>query len=305
MVAANSAQLYIYAIIVETTEVVSAYVFIKYHPSMKRLNLHDILAFGVGFGIGEAFTLAWVVFLPLDLPFQGIVSFITMFERFSAVLVHLASAVFIGLYLKAKRFSDIAAGILSKDLSVATLAIPLLLTVAGVAAENAIFVTELILAAYAVFWLWMLYMRLRSTKIPEPGERAEIRLKRVAICICVYFFAYIPYMVISFLLPISESVVQSLITFITYILIVTLLFYHIARKKVRRTEAMLGGFIGTGLFQMLQNVAGALFAPDVYMQALQAGASLMTGYMYPFIGILLGLWFYEMIIKKRLKLPHT
>jgi hypothetical protein len=87
--------------IVELIEVVAVYVFLQRHERLRNLNLYGYLTFALGFGVGEAFTLAIVGLLPIDVT-PSISFLLVMFERLSLVIIQLGWVTLIAYYIVTK-----------------------------------------------------------------------------------------------------------------------------------------------------------------------------------------------------------
>lgn len=146
--------------ILETAEVLSAFFFLKYHPALKDVrNWKSIVAFGLGFGCGEALTLEVILLSSISVPFS--LDFIVrgvflggIVERLSAIAIHLSSTCFLAFFLITRKKSDFIMGLLSKDLTIAITTIFSVVLPLALLPHLALF--ELIIAIYAIFWVVVL-----------------------------------------------------------------------------------------------------------------------------------------------------
>ena len=158
--------------ILETTEVLSAFFFLKYHPTLKEVrDWKGIVAFSLGFGCGEALTMGVVLLSSISVPFSlefiiGSVFLGGFIERLSAIAIHLSSACFLALFLINRKKSDFVLGLLSKDLC-ATMAAVLTVTSLPWALLPSITFVESIFVIYAIFWIVVLLYTKRKEEIPK------------------------------------------------------------------------------------------------------------------------------------------
>lgn len=244
----NTLQYIVLVTLLETTEVVSAYWFLKHHPGLREMrDLSGLLAFGMGFGAGEALTLAAFTALPVDVPLEFSVVW-TMIERFSAIMVHIASAVFLGLYIIHKRKVDAALGLVSKDLA-ATLSVtvPLVLTAVGFAEERLLTYFELVIFVYGVLFLLVAFRseREQETVIEEIEGIVDINYRSVMVSLIA--FVLLSLLLDTFAATFYASHVLyfpvSLVLVVAFSLFVYRAFKYV-KPKLTATEFSIGAFMG-------------------------------------------------------------
>ncbi len=255
----NPSILIAYAIIIESAEVLAAYIFLKYLPSFKKVSLRDLLGFGAGFGIGEAWTIAFLLALPISFPFTGFVSTMPMFERFSAILIHITSVVFIGLFIKNKKKLDAVFGLLSKNLTVTLLVLPGALQIAGLVGDSIVYFTELFIGLYAITWLMILLKRLGKFKLGKARAKIVLNKKKVALILITVFLFYIPFRLIVAYLFFDQ--VTSVFALTLSLFFISLVFL---KKGFSKLDVLLGVFLGACLSTFFRNFLGALENPSLY-----------------------------------------
>jgi hypothetical protein len=286
--------------LLETTEVISAYLFLRYHPSLKQVReWNSIVAFGLGFGCGEAITIGIVLFHWVDIPLNLLSQFLiynlglgVLVERMSTIFgIHLVSAIFIAFFLINKKPRNILLGILSKDLS-ATLAA---LWYADILPSKLMTLPyiELMFAIYALIWLLILYLVWRKEKI-----RAEPSLKLMPKINKINFMSWVALSIILLSLwGIAKSWIglENLATLsrlalqIGFFFLLSLTIFPFTHHFMKSTftESLLGAAFGSSLW-----VVGYQLITHAELLSVQLS---LTRAMIPFFGVLCALAFYEFI----------
>jgi hypothetical protein len=268
--------------LIETTEVISAFLFLKYHPALRDgRDWKSMVAFGLGFGCGEALTLGVTYLSLMPVPFSLELvgsAFLVGLERLSATAIHLSSACFLAFFLVNRKKSNFIMGLLSKDLSAAIAAVygvvPLPLEPLASLA-----LIQLIFVIYAVFWMAvLLYVRSREA-IPEELPRQAIKTDGVNVLIPAVMFSLAFYLWSTMAPPLTLSLLFVIIlSEIGFFFLVTIAVYGILGKirGASATEVLVAGAISLTLCVGVRSIV---------MSAEPSPASLTVATL-PFFGIL-------------------
>jgi len=284
--------------------VISAYLFLRYHSSLKPVReRNSMVAFGLGFGCGEAITMGIILFHWVDLPLNLLSQFLiynlglsAFAERMSVIFgIHLVSAIFIAFFLIDKKPRNIILGILSKDLSATLTA----LWYAGVLPPKLMTLPyiESMFAIYALIWLLILYLVQRKEKI-----RADPSLKLVPEMNKINFVSWVALSIVllslwtatkSWIGLANFAALSRLAIQIAFFFILTLAIYYFTRRFMKSafTESLLGAAFGSTLW-----VAGFQLITRAELVSLQTS---LYRAMIPFFGVLCGLALFEFIRRYR------
>ena len=284
--------------ILEAIEVLSAFLFLKYHPALKEArDWKSIVGFGLGFGCGEAITLGVIFLSSISIPFSlefmvGGVLLSGFVERLSAIAIHLSSACFLALFIVNSKKSYFIMGLLSKILSatmaaifqVASLPWGLLLSIAFM---------EIAFAVYAIFWiLILLYVRKKEgiTEELPPEQVVKIdRLNVLILSVIFFFFMYVWSIILKPLLTLPPFL--HILSQVGLFFLVTIIIYPLLGKcrNASATEVAVGGAIALTLYTGAQNI----------IMSLQPNAGFLTIAMFPFFGIICATGVYRLLIPTR------
>lgn len=271
--------------VLETIEVISAYMFLKYHPALKDVrDWKSIVAFGLGFGGGEAITLGVTYFSTPPVGFSleflvGSVFLAGVVERLAAMGIHLASAAFLAFFLIDQKTSNFIMGLLSKDLSATIAGLFIVLS----SLSESLFsgaIIELVFVVYAVFWIAiMLYVR-KKQEIPEElPERSTRPINSVNVLTAAIVFFVSFYLWSQVIGPaLTWPVLLSLVAVIVLFFMVTVVAYLI-----------LGTTKGASTTEILAAGAAALtvcVGAHSVLTGSEGGTISLTSAMIPFFGIL-------------------
>jgi hypothetical protein len=131
-------------------EVLSAYLFLTRHPRLKILDPGSRSIFAVGFGVGEAFTLAIATSLPADVA-PSLSVLITFIERLSLVAIQFGWVMLVSSYAATRRTAYLSmAAIFRVILSIIALALPIILFSYGLAFELSLLCFVAVLVSYSI-----------------------------------------------------------------------------------------------------------------------------------------------------------
>jgi len=282
--------------ILETTEVISAMLFLMYHPLLKKArNIKSIFLFGMGFGAGEALTLALFTFLPVDSPLAWNL-LLTSVERFSAIMIHVASVMFVGYWVMNKRRLNLLLGILSKDLSV-TLTFGIL---AAFSFSYQAFLpyVEALLLVYGIGFLLLAFRLGKGQKIktgPPPAQKG-INYKNLVFMIPVGGMLLILSELASLFLSSQDTVSYIIVSMgVMFVLLISVFKLLSLFRKVSITEFSSGIFLGLSIAR----VAELSFVDPAYLGSVPVQALLTTPML--FFSVLIGaMVVYRFIHKEKL-----
>ncbi|MFQ6084802.1 MAG: hypothetical protein ACE5OY_00800 [Candidatus Bathyarchaeia archaeon] len=278
-----------YSTLIETTFVASAYLFLRYHPSLKGVSsLSDLLAFGTGFGAGEAFTLAAISAIPVDFPVT-LSSLWIAIERFSALMVHVSSATFLGYYLINGRGTNAVLGLASKDLGATiSVAIVPILTSTGIEAMEASSYFELLFLAYGFL---LIYLVLRLARSQGVEFAATLRVEDInywSVSIDMILFALLSFLADRLAALVGTGSVLPLTA--SLMVVFTILVYAVRRPRPSMTEFSAGVFMGLCLARVVDLY---FVSPSVLVQVpIQ---ELLMSPMVAFCGVMIGLAVHRLI----------
>jgi hypothetical protein len=279
--------------LLETTEVISAFLFLKYHPALRDgRDWKSMVAFGLGFGCGEALTLGVLCLslmpVPFSLGFAGN-AFLVGLERLSATGIHLSSACFLAFFLVNRKTSDFIMGLLSKDLS-ATIAAIYGVVSLPLEPSASFALIQLIFVIYAVFWMAvLLYVRSREA-IPEELPRQAIKTDGVNVLIpaVVFFLAFYLWSIMA--PPLTLSLLFIIISSeIGLFFLVTIAVYGVLGKirGASATEVLVAGAISLTLGVEVRNI----------VMSVEPSAASLTVATLPFFGVLCAAGVYKLLSK--------
>lgn len=228
----------------ELLEVLSAYLFLSRHPRLKTLDINPRLIFALGFGVGEAFTLAIATFLPADVV-PSLSVFTIVAERISLVVIQFGWVALISNYAATREAVNLSLGVFFRGLlSIITLTVPLVLFFYDVGLEVSLLYFEGVLAAYAlVVLLVSLFLRRRSAYSGLPPSALDSRYLLAGI------IAFLGVgLAISTVIPLMHlTSILSLVTRLLLFMIATMVLIELfgwATSEVALSEFTLGAFIG-------------------------------------------------------------
>jgi hypothetical protein len=283
------------AVIVESTEILAAFLFLKYHPAFRKLKLHDLVGFAVGFGVGEALIGSAFSFIFVDVPFYGFISFASMVERWSAVVIHLASTVFIGLYVMEGKIKDFVSGLLIKNISAVSLAFPTIFAL-WLQGNWIIYMTELLIMVYATASFALVWYRAKGMKLGKAIADPEIRRKQLIVSATVFSLVALSY---QFIAPyIAQDIVSATFMAVLYTFAVAVVFRFVATTNI--TELLLGAFVGFAVYDIFTYNLVALSAPAIILNSL--GFALVGSSMIRLFGVMCAIYLVSALQKKKLKI---
>ncbi len=281
------------AVLVESTEVLAAFLFLRYHPAFKRLTLHDVVGFAVGFGVGEALTGAAFSVVFVDIPFYGLVSLAAMVERWSAVAIHLASNVFIGLYVTERRVRDIAAGLLIKSVSATSVSLPTVMEL-WFSGNWVIYMTELVIMLYAAVALSLAWLCVRGVKFGKARAKPEMRRKQLVVSGAVFSLVAISY---YFLAPyIAHDNVSATFLAVAYSMVAAVVFKMVF--NISRTETLIGAFAGFAVYDIFSYNLLAIEFPVLMQNVI--GFALVSSSALRLFGVICGVYLLSVLKRKKL-----
>jgi hypothetical protein len=283
------------AVIVESTEILAAFLFLKYHPAFKNLKIHDLVGFAIGFGVGEAFIGSAFSFIFLDVPFYGFVSFASMVERWSAIVIHLASTIFVGLYVMEGKVRDIVSGLLLKNISAVSLAFPTLFAL-WFQGTWTIYMTELLIMVYAAVSFALVWNRTKGMKLGKAIANPEMRRKQLVVSATVFSLVALSY---QFIAPyVAQDIVSATFILILYTFAVTVIFRFLVTTNI--TELLLGAFAGFAIYDIFMYNLIALSSPILILGSL--GFALVSNSMIRLFGVICAVYLVSVLQKKKLNI---
>jgi len=282
--------------LLETTEVASAWLFLMYHPLLKKVrNVRSLFVFGLGFGAGEALTLALFTFLPVDSPLTWNL-LLTSLERFSAIMIHVASILFIGYWIINKRKSNMWLGILSKDLSV-TMTFGLL-AILSFSYQTFLPYIEVLLFSYGAGFLYLAFWVAKKQKIklgtvkPQKGINYKSLFFMIPLGAGLLLLTELVSIFLSSQDPISFIMVSMGVMFVLTISIFKMITLF---RDVSITEFSSGVFIGLSIARVVE----LSFVDPAYLGAVPVQSLLTTPML--FFSVVIGVMtVYRFIHKEKL-----
>ncbi|MEM2941938.1 MAG: hypothetical protein QXT81_00735 [Candidatus Bathyarchaeia archaeon] len=225
-------------------EVLSAYLFLTRHPQLKILDPGSRSIFAVGFGVGEAFTLAIATSLPADVaPSLSVV--VTLIERLALVAIHFGWVVLVSNYVTTRRTTHLSMAVIFRVfLSTISLTAPLILFFYGLAFELSLLFFGVVLVFYSVVVLST--SSLLSRHVAYSGSHTSAFDSRCFLAGSVSFLGVglaistlIQFMHLAFI----QSVLTRLLSFMIAAIVLFELFDW-AAGEVSSSEVASGAFIG-------------------------------------------------------------
>jgi len=272
----------------ELLEVASAYLFLSRHPRLRGANMNGRFVFALGFGVGEAFTVAISALLPVDIT-PSLSTLMVTVERVSLVVVQFGWVALISYYVATGESINLVLGVFFKILSpIISLTIPILLFLYHVAFEVSIICFGGVMAVYAAIVL-MVALLLRR-RVEDTGSRAELFDSR-------YLFAsFIAFLGLALAVDTSISLLHltrtlGLATRLLLFIVATMMLLELlswAAKGTSLSETALGGFIG----MLLENLFRFYFAKEALLQKLTFQEILLPP-TSAFLTVLVGIAFWK------------
>jgi len=249
----DTAQYVILLTLLETIEVISALLFLRYHPLLKKVrNIRSLFVFGLGFGAGEALTLAMFTFLPVDSPLAWNL-LLTSLERFSAIMIHIASVMFIGYWIINKRKTNMWLGILSKDLSVTM--IFGIFALVSFAYQTFLPYIEALLFAYGAGFLYLAFWVAKKQKIKlgEIKPQKGINYKSLVWMIPVGAILLLLTEMVSLFLSSQNAISFVMVSMgVMFVLLISVLKIANIFMDISITEFSSGIFIGLSIAKIFE-----------------------------------------------------
>ena len=295
----NASLMVINSTILETLEVLSVFFFLKYHPALRNVrNWKGIVAFGLGFGCGEALTIGVVFLSSISVPFSldfivGVVFLSGFVERLSAIAIHLSSACFLAFFLINRKKSDFVLGLLSKDLC-ATIAAVLTATSLPWALLPIITFMESIFVIYAIFWIVVLLYIKRKREITKELPKQAVKIDRVNVLIPAVIFFFFLYLWSEIIAPtLTLSSLSRIFSQIGLFSLITIVVYPVLERtrSASATEITVAGAVAFSLYIGVQNIITDL-VPTV---------GFLNKPMMPFFGVLCAVGVYRFLIRTRIE----
>ena len=228
----------------ELLEVVSAYLFLSRHPRLKNLNVAPRLVFALGFGVGEAFTLAIATFLPADVT-PSLSVLMTLVERVSLAVIQFGWVALIANYAATREPINLSLGVFFRVLSsIITLTVPLILFFYEVGLEASLLYFEGVLAAYAIVVLLVSLLLLR--RIAYSGSPPAALDSRHLLAGAIAFLG-VGFAVATAITLMHLTSIMSLVTRLLFFVIATMILIELfgwATSEVALSEIALGAFLG-------------------------------------------------------------
>lgn len=271
----------------ELLEVLSAYIFLTKNSNLRNASLCGLLSFAAGFGIGEAFTLAILSFLPFDVS-PSLSTSMVLIERLSLVVVQFGWVALIAYYVRNREAINLSLGVFFKLFSsILALVMPILLYLYDLSFEisTIIFVATLAACASVVLLIVLILQR----RIEDSGSGLAPFDSRQCFAGIVSFLslALIIEISISYLhLARTLETITRLLVFVMTTIVLLELFSWTA-KGIEMAEIALGAFLGI-LFSYMFRLS---FAQEVLLQRLTLQAILLPPAV-TFLAVLagIGLW---------------
>lgn len=248
----------------ELLEVLSAYLFLSRHPRLNNLDVSPRLVFALGFGVGEAFTLAIATFLPADVA-PSLSVLMTLVERISLVVIQFGWVALISNYTANRATINLSLGVFFRALSsIISLTVPLVLFFYDVDLEVSLLYFEGVLAAYALVVL--LVSSFLRRQIAYSGLLTSALDSRYLLAGFIAFLGV--GLAISTVVPLMHltsilSLVTRLLLFVIATMVVIELFGW-ATVEVALSEIALGAFIGI----LIENSFRLSFAREAVLTQL-------------------------------------
>ena len=268
----------------ELPEVLSAYIFLTKNSNLRNANLCGHLSFAAGFGIGEAFTLAILSFLPVDIS-PSLSTLMVLVERLSLVIVQFGWVALLAYYVRNREAITLSLGVFFKLFSsILTLVMPILLYLYDLSFEISTIIFVATLAAYAsVVLLIVLILRRR---VEDRGSGLAPFDSRH------YFAGIVSFLSLALIIEISisylhlartlETITRLLVFVMTTIVLLEL--FNWTAKRIEMAEIVLGAFIGI----LLSYTFRLSFAQEVLLQRLTLQAILLQPAV-TFLAVLAGI----------------
>jgi hypothetical protein len=270
--------------IVELIEVIAVYLFLQRHERLRNLNLYGYLTFALGFGVGEAFTLAIAGLLPIDVT-PSISFLLVMFERLSLVAIQFGWVALIAYYIVTKYELNLSLGVLFKIVStLLTLTIPTIFFFYEIPFDITVILFVGILSAYAL--LVLLIVWLFKGQIQDEGS-SKITFDLNYTFASIIAFAGLTLFIDMSLPFLYFNQTLELVTKILFFIIATIILLEIfgwAAKTVVLSEIAMGSFLGILFMHMFwMSYAREAVISSVSIQAILLSPSLI------FLTILIGM----------------
>ncbi|WP_455283099.1 hypothetical protein [[Eubacterium] cellulosolvens] len=270
--------------IVELIEVIAVYLFLQRHERLKNLNLYGYLTFALGFGVGEAFTLAISGLLPIDIV-PSISTLLVMLERLSLIVIQFGWVALIAYYVTTKYELNLSLAVLFKIVStLLALIIPTIFFLYGISFDISLKLFVGIFSAYALLILFIVWV-LRG-QIPDEGS-SKITFDFNYTFASIIAFAGLTLFIDMSLPYLYFNKTLELVTRILFFIIATIILLEIfgwAAKKIVLSEIAIGSFLGILLMYMYWlSYSGETAISSVSIQAILLSPSLI------FLTVLIGM----------------
>lgn len=291
----------------ESIEALSAFFFLKYHPALKDVrDWKGIVAFGLGFGCGEAITLGVIFFSSISIPYSldfvvGEVIFGAFVGRiFATIGTHLCSACFLGFFLISRKKRDLILGVLSKSLA-ASMGIVLFIAKDF---ELLVGALALVLFIYPAFWISVVLYLKKKEGIVDEMSRKPFRMNRVNILIpgiilFLFFFVWSRIIEPALNLPLILTVFSEVGLFFA----LTIVLYPILKKmrNATSTEIAVAGAASLALAVGVQNLIFGMESLDLSISLSYQLPVFLLIATIPFLGVICAIGVYRVLIRKRLE----
>jgi len=257
----NGIYLVINSTALETIEVISAFLFLAYLPALRDVrDWVSIVAFGLGFGCGEALTLGLVALSSINVPISltfiaGDVFLGGFVERLAATGIHLSSAAFLAFFLINRKARDFILGLVSKDLTASIATVFCVISLPFVLLLNSALI-ELVFVVYAAFLIAVLLYIKKRDNIPEDLPRREISVNYGHILVAaVVFFCSMSFW--TFSNPVSKtSPIIGMAAILGFVFAITIAIYLISRlmRNITTTELVIGSAASLTVFVAILNI---------------------------------------------------
>lgn len=268
----------------ELLEVLSAYLFLSRHSRLKDLDVSPRLVFALGFGVGEAFTLAIATFLPADIT-PSVSVFMTVVERISLAVIQFGWVALISKYAADRVTINLSLGVFFRVLSsIITMTVPLVLFFYDVSLELSLLYFEAVLAVYALVVLLaslFLCRRIARSGLPTPALNSRYLLAGVIA------FLGVGLAILTAIPLLHLTSILSLVTRLLFFVIATMVLIELfgwATSEVALSEFALGAFIGI----LVENSFRLSFAKEALLTQLTI-QSVMLHPALNFLAVLAGI----------------